>query len=212
LPEALGYDKLSLKKDSFIEEYGKIIQIAIKELRGCYNSLIDRIERRLIDGLGLESEEYAAYSEDIRNKLNNVKSYLLTDKQKEFLNHAVLRFDSRTEWYQSICYAAIDQPLEELKDEQEEQLVDELLYLFRECEKYYDISKIADRTNKDDKIFAFEMVSNKGDRIKNQTFVLTPKEEKKAKEMEKKISEILSGNSNTDICTLLYILQKKLGK
>ena len=53
-------------------------------------------------------------------------------------------FDNRNEWYQSICYTALEQPLERLRDEQEEKLIDSLLMLFHECEKYSDISKVAE--------------------------------------------------------------------
>ena len=44
LPEALGYDRNSLNGNEFIESYCVAIQRAVRELRYCYRSLIDRIE------------------------------------------------------------------------------------------------------------------------------------------------------------------------
>ena len=82
--------------------------------------------------------------EEIRKRLAHVKEYLMTDRLKEFYQHVMAEFDNRNEWYQSICYTALEQPLERLRDEQEEKLIDSLIMLFHECEKYSDISKMAE--------------------------------------------------------------------
>jgi hypothetical protein len=95
LPEALGYDDEKLKQEQFREEYGKTIQRAVKELRSCYTKLIDRLEERLVEGFGLESYEYNEYAMQIRNRLSDVKEYLMTDKQREFYRHAMTEYDNR---------------------------------------------------------------------------------------------------------------------
>ena len=209
MPEALGFDDEKLKQERFREEYGNTIQRAIKELRSCYSKLIDRLEERLVDGFGLESYEYNEYVEEIRNRLANVKAYLLTDKQREFYHHVMTEYDNRTLWYQSICYTILEQRLDTLKDEQEDKLADDLLYLFRECEKY---SSISEQVSEGDKTeaYSFDMVTNKGTSIRTQTYVLPEKDKQKADALEKKISELLSGDNNVDVCTLLSILNKKM--
>ena len=75
LPEALGFDQAKLKQDEFIQEYGNIIQRAIKELRSCYTQLIDRIEARLVEEFGLQSYDYGEYILEVRERLVNVKAY-----------------------------------------------------------------------------------------------------------------------------------------
>ncbi|MGN0032596.1 MAG: YhcG family protein [Candidatus Limimorpha sp.] len=206
LPEALGFTK-KLKENTDIEEYGNVIQKAIRELRSCYTQLIDRLEIRLIDGLGLESADYNEYVEEIRQRLANVKMHLLTTKQKEFYHHATTEYDNRTLWYQSICYPILDHKLESLRDDEEDKLADDLVYLFRECEKYADISK---KTLSDsDVAYSFDMVTNTGSNIRTQTYILSEKDKNKAIELEGKINDILLGDNNVDICTLLEILNKK---
>ena len=207
LPDALGFTK-KLKGNADIEEYGIVIQQAIRELRSCYSQLIDRLEIRLVDGLELSSADYNEYIEEIRQRLSNVKLHLLTDKQKEFYHHVMAEYDNRTLWYQSICYPILDHKLESLRDDEEDKLADDLVYLFRECEKYADISKktIADN----DVAYSFDMVSNTGATIRTQTYILPEKDKKRVSELEAKINEILSGNSNVDICTLLEVLNKKM--
>jgi DNA-binding PadR family transcriptional regulator len=173
--------------------------------------LIDRIESRLVEEFGLESYDYSEYITEVRSRLAHVKSYLLTDKQREFYHHVMTEYDNRTQWYQSICYTILEQRLDTLKDEQEDKLVDDLVYLFRECEKYADISQKVSDSEKNE-AYSFDMVTNKGTNVRTQTYVLPEKDKHKAEDLEKKISKLLSGDTNIDVCTLLSILNKKMKK
>ena len=105
----------------------------------------------------------------------------------------------------------MEQRLDNLKDEQEDKLVDDLVYLFRECEKYSDITQKTSGSDQNE-AFSFDMVTNKGTNIRTQTYILPEKDKSKADELEFKITKILSGDTNIDICTLLSILNKKLNK
>jgi hypothetical protein len=209
LPEALGFTQEKLKKEEFINEYGNIIQRAIRELRSCYTKLIDRIESRLVEEFGLQSYDYSEYVVEIRERLKYVKSYLLTDKQREFYHHVMTEYDNRTQWFQSICYTILEQRLDTLKDEQEDKLADDLVFLFRECEKYSDISQKLGDSEKNE-AYSFDMVTNKGTNVRTQTYVLPEKDKSKADGLEEKISKLLSGDTNIDICVLLSILNKKM--
>ena len=211
LPEALGFTREILKQEVFINEYGRIIQRAIKELRSCYSRLIDRIEERLVDEFGLQSYDYSEYVVEVRERLSNVKAYLLTDKQREFYHHVMTEYDNRTLWYQSICYTILEQRLDMLRDEQEDKLLDDLIYLFRECEKYSDISKKAGESERND-AYSFDLVTNKGTNVRTQTYVLPEKDKTKVDDLEKKIIKMLSGDTNIDVCTLLSILNKKMNR
>ena len=209
LPEALGFNQEKLKQEEFIHEYGIIIQRAIRELRSCYTGLIDRIEQRLVDGFGLQSYDYNDYIVEIRERLAHVKTYLLTDKQREFYHHVMTEYDNRTQWYQSICYTILEQRLNALRDEQEDKLTDDLVYLFRECEKYSSISQKLTDSDKSD-AYSFDMVTNKGTNVRTQTYILPEKDKRKSNELEKQINSLLSGDDNIDVCTLLAILNKKI--
>lgn len=211
LPEALGFNQEKLKQEEFVREYGNIIQRAIRELRTCYTGLIDRIEERLIDDFDLQSGDYNEYVVEIRNHLAHVKTYLLTDKQREFYHHVMTEYDNRNQWYQSICYTILEQRLETLRDEQEEKLVDDLIYMFRTCEKYSSISQKTDDLNKND-AYSFDMVTNRGTNIRTQTYILPEKDKQQVADLEAQINGLLSGDTNLDVCTLLSILNKKMNK
>ena len=206
LPQALGF-----KDTQDFDTYGETLQNAIRELRMCYTNLIDRIEKRLIEELGLQHTDYQDYVVEIQSRLANVKTHLLTRKQEEFYNHAILKFDDRTLWYQAICYPVLEHDLEEMQDSEEEKMLDELVFLFRECEQCAEVSKAADN-DKTVEAFSFGMATNKGTNLRTQTYVLRKQDKKRATELEKIINDNLSGDGNLDICILLKILEKKMKK
>ena len=209
LPSALGFDQEKLKQENAISEYGAILQRAIRELRSCYTELIDRLETRLVEDWGLDSYDYNEYVKEIRQRLSNVKECLLTEKQREFYHHVMTEYDNRTLWYQSICYTILEQRLDTIRDEQEDKLAEDLVYLFRECEKYSSIGGLIndDTTNE---AYSFDMVTNKGTNLRARTYILPKKDKKRSLELEKEIEKILSGENNVDICTLLAVLDKKM--
>lgn len=208
LPEALGFSINSIKKGEGMEEYGRVIQRAIRELRSCYSQLIDRIEERIVDELNLESSDYNEYVLELRKRLGNVKVFLLNTQQKDFYNRVMTEYDNRILWYQSICYPILEHKLEAMRDEEEEKLLDDIVFLFRACEKYSDISKKSESDTDD--AYSFDLVTNQGTSLRTQTFILPEKEKKRVDELEKKIIGILQGESDIEICALLSILNKKL--
>lgn len=185
LPEALGYDDDKLRDENAVQDYCYVIQRAVRELRGCYNLLIDRIEGNLIESLGLESGEYAEYIQEIHKRLSKVKPHLLNPRQKEFYQHAMAQFDNRTEWYQSVCFAVLGSPLDRMTDDQEPKLHDDIVFLFKECEQKAVLSE-------------------------SLNYKIDEKEKARSQELESKINNILSGDNNLDVYTLMRILQKKL--
>ena len=211
LPEALGFDKNQLKQEEFINQYGDIVQRAIRELRTCYTQLIDRIEQCVVEGLRLDSYDYNEYILEIRKRLANIKTHLLTDKQREFYQHATTEYDNRIQWYQSICYTILEQRLDTMRDEQEEKLTEDLVYMFRECEKYADISKVLDENDKSD-AYSIDMVTNRGTNVRTMTYKLPEKDKAASAKLEKEIGKLLKGDDNMVVCTLLSILNKKLTK
>lgn len=185
LPAALGYDDEKLHNEKSVQEYCNVIQRAVRELRSCYNQLIDRVEENLVDKLGLSSGEYSEYIVEIRQRLAKVKPHLLTSRQKQFYQHVMAQFENRNEWYQSVCYAVLDAPLERLRDDREPQLHDNLVFLFKECEQKAVLSE-------------------------SLNYKIDETEESRSEELENKLNELLSGDTNLDVYTLMRMLQKRI--
>lgn len=187
LPMALGYDEEKRCDPQEVGKYFSAIQRAVRELRACYGMLIDRIEEHLVLSLGLSSGEYVEYVAELQQRIGKAKQHRLTPRQKEFFQHAMTCFDNRVEWYQSICYAVLDSPLERMRDEQEQKLLDDLVFLFRECEKEAVLSE-------------------------SLNYQIDEGEEEKSLALEEKITAMLSGDENLDVFTLVRILQKRINK
>ena len=185
LPEALGYGQGALRNENGISNYCQALKKALDELRSCYGALIDRIERQLIERLGLRSGDYSDYIIEIRQRLARVKEHLLTEQQRNFYKHAIAEFDDRQQWYQSICYAAIGQPLDHLRDEQEDILLDNLIFLFRECEQYSTVSEAME-------------------------YRVTEEERDRSHNLEAQIEALLSADRNLNIYALMNVLRKKM--
>ena len=90
-------------------------------------------------------------------------------------------------------------------------MADDLIYLFRTCEKYSSISQKTDDLDKND-AYSFDMVTNRGTDVRTQTYILPEKDKSKADDLEQKINKLLSGDNNIDVCALLSILNKKMSK
>lgn len=209
LPATFGFKNDSLaKNEEFLIQYQDLIKDAIRELRLCYSNLIKRIEDNLIEILGLKSNNFSEYKIEIDNRFKGVKSNILSSKQKSFLNRLLMVQSDKTLWYESICYVVIDKPLVSIKDNEINFLIETLRHLLITLTKFVDISN-AVKINSNSEIYNFELVSTKGT-IKPQSYILPESQKKKTDELESKIVEILSGDINLDICTLLRILKNKI--
>lgn len=211
LPNVFGYNSIALlNNDIFITQYQDLIKGAIRELRSCYHNLIDRIEDSILETIGLGPAPYSDYKKDIEKRFKSIKPYLLSTKQRNFLSRLLFSMSDKTAWYESICYVVIDKPLTELKDNEEELLIDSIRHLLNILTKFVNISAIT-RANEHDEIYNIELVSTQGV-IKPQSFVLPQNQRDKTLELELIIDKILSGDDNLDICTLLRVINRKIGK
>lgn len=207
LPDALG-----LKSEDLLhgDELTQRVKSAMNELRTCYDALISRVESNVLAALDLP-KEFQAYKEEIETRYSTVKAGLLTQKSKVFLERILAPSASAKEFWEKVCNAVIDKRLEQLKDKEEERMVDDLQFMFRELDRYVDISQLDDfMTN--DEAYSFELASTKGASHKQQTFRLSGGQVAQASSIEQKILSQLSGDENLDVCVLLRLLNEKLGK
>ena len=111
-------------------------------------------------------------------------------------------------FYQSLAFIMLDKQLENILDEEEIYLIDNLVHSFKELEKYIDISNKG--YNSDDNFIRVELISNKG-AIAPHIVHLDDHKSIKAKNIEDKINELLSGDNDIDSFALLSILTKRFG-
>ena len=208
MPRALGFKDAEIAhNDEVLRRYVELLQKAIRDLRMCYSNLINRLERVLVEELGLKSKEYVSYKVELEQRYSAIKTYLLTERQKTFLTRVLAQNTDRVTWYQSLAYVVLDKQLENLMDEEEAYLIDNLVHSFKELLKYAELSNKG--LTSDDNFFRFEMIANDG--VSTQQIVqLSTAKAKQAQALEAKISKLLSGDSDVDAYALLSIIKKKL--
>lgn len=207
LPHALGFKDIDIiNNDEVLKTYVDLLQNAIRDLRSCYAELINRIEKALISSLNLKSNEFSSYKIELENRYSCIKTYLLTDKQKTILTRITSNAIDKKNWYQSLAYVILDKQLENILDEEESYLIDNLIYSFKELEKYIDISNKGFESNDD--FIRVELISNQGS-ISPQIIHLNEQKSDKATKLENKINKLLSGDNEIDAYALLNILKKK---
>lgn len=206
LPAALGYRDLN--SDSFVSQYLQLIRTAVRDLNTCYDFLIDRIEHKVKEYIGLTTD-FDEYKPLLTKRYSTVNGNLLTPKSKSFLERILVPSDNRKEFYEKITIVVNDKRLEETKDNEESLLVNRLLHLFSELERASSIS--TDVALEDgDEAFNFELATASGDFSEAKTFRLPSTKKIKANQMMEKLSESMSGDRDLDICVLLKLLNEKL--
>ena len=205
LPAALGYKDLN--SDEFIQQYLNLIRQAVRELNTCYDNLIDRIEEKIVEHLGLPSD-YIEYKEIIEERYRTIDSRILTPKTRSFLARVLAPSESKREFIEKLAIVINDKRLDETKDSEEAMLVHQMLHVLSELERY---SAIGGSTSNDDsEAFSFELASNKGDFSKSQTYRLPKNKVKEANETASKIESLLTDDDELNICILLKLLNGKV--
>lgn len=208
LPRALGFKESKLaENEEALKRYVELIQTAIRDLRSCYIGLIDRLERAITESLNLKSSDFTIYQKELISKYESIKVHLLTTKQKAFLNRVTSVASDRKSWFESICYVVLDKKLDTLLDEEEEYLIDNLIFSFKGLLKYVEVSKLSIAEN--EQFFRFELISKEGE-LQPQVVTLNTQKESKAIELENKINSLLSGDNDVELYALLNILKKKI--
>ena len=206
LPAALGYRDLN--SDSFVAQYLQLIRTAVRDLNTCYDFLIDRIEVKVKEHIGLTSD-FEDYKSLLSERYSTVNGSVLTPKSKSFLERILAPSENRKEFYEKIAIVVNDKRLDETKDNEEALLVNSLLHLFSELERASSLS--TDVTLEDgDEAFNFELATAGGDFSEAKTFRLPSTKRAKADKMIEKLSESMSGDRDLDICVLLKLLNEKL--
>lgn len=206
LPESLGLNG-ALKDnpkacDSFLEQ----LRTSVHELVICYDAFIERIEANVVDALGM-SGDFIDYKVELKERYSHVKRSLLPPKTLSFLQRVLSPAGTKKEFYEKIGSLIFDKSLVNVTDGEEDYLIDNILYLFRELDSYVEMSVVDETKNE---VFHFEMVSSGGNNVKRKTVVLSKRQATQTASLGNKIEKILTGNQEVDTAALLQLLSKKM--
>lgn len=207
LPESLGYRGDALD-DDFIQDYLDKIRSAVRELNACYPELIKRIEDRLIEKLGLPAD-YESYKAVLAARYARVKKHLLTQKARSFLDRVLAPAENNKEFIERISSVVLDKQLYKLRDKEEEALLDNIIFLFYELDRYVGISEVAE-SDSDDTLYSFGLLNTNGVNEQQKTYRLPKPKRAEVQKRKAELEKLLSGDSNLDVCILLEMLADKI--
>ena len=82
--------------------------------------MIDRIEKRLLEGFGYTELAFPDYRVEIKKRFASLKEHLLLPHIKGFYTRLLSEFGDKEAWISSIVQAVVHKRLIELQDEEEE--------------------------------------------------------------------------------------------
>ena len=205
LPEVFGYKDLN--HEEFLDQYLILIKRACQELNSCYDNYINRIEQAVGNHLGIPAE-YDEYKPLLDSRYRNINKAILTAKTKSFLDRLLAPSANKTEFYAKIGLVVFDRRIENIKDSEEALFINNLLHLFSELEHYTALSDVA--LSSTDDAYNIDFVSTLGASVSKKTFRLPQSKKSNAEAMAKKVSDLLSGDNEMDVCVLLKLLNDRI--
>ena len=209
IPRAFGFKESDLSSSKeILDNYLDLIRSAIRELNMCYDRLIQRIEQHIISSLALP-RKYEEYKQVIETRYKDVKKHLLPPKCRVLLERILAPSASSKEFIEKISNAVTDKRLNQIKDNEEERLIEDLLYLFGELDQFVSISSF---DTENGEVYNINVASNTASERISRTIILPEAEKPKVERIMTSIQELLTGDANIDSCILMKLLNNRMKK
>lgn len=198
-----------LKSDKSLEEYVNKLRYCIKELRSCFDELVNRVERYIIEEV-LQRKDlgFQSYKAQLMQRYLKLKEHMLLPQQTNLLIRLNSPLDDRNSWINSICQVILGKRLESINDIEEEILKEKIKTSFYELDNLVSIADIHEE-RVDQEVFKIQLTSfEKG--MREET-ILIPKEV--TQETQNKLEELtkaFGSNKKMNLYLLMNLLKKQL--
>lgn len=210
-PNALGYSIVQLSKDEKqLENYIEKLRHGIREIRTCYDELINRFEQFLLNNIVGENIYFSNYQEKLQKRFNKLRTHLLLPEQKVFFQRVMSPIDDRESWLNSIGQAALGKPLEQITDEEENKLYQNI------HEKIYELDNLSELSEADidfdkEEVYKLELTDFiKG--LQKSVIRMPKRKQEKISMLENEIKSKLSHDKQQNILILVKLLQEQMDK
>ena len=205
LPDALGFKEVVISQNpEAVESFVSVLHNAIRDLRSCYEEYVKSIESKILKILKIKEQDFAVYKPIIDNRYKSVKAELMPTDMKNFHARLIGKFDNRTTWVESVCYAVLNKPLEKIKDTEKAFLLSSLQDKLFQLDDYVEMHKSANEN-----IVRLHITQNKDNAITKQV-VLSQESIGEVDLLEKKIEDILTADNTVNMAALINIIKKKV--
>lgn len=205
LPDALGFKDVVISQNpEAIDSFVTVLQNAIRDLRSCYDEYVKSIESKILKTLKINETDFSKYKPIIDCRYKSVKTELMPNDMKNFHARLVGKFDNRTTWVESVCYAVLNKPLEKIKDSEKAFLLTSLQDKLFQLDDYVEMHK-----SNNEEIVRLHITQNKENALTKQ--VVVPQNSiEEVKRLEKQIEDLLTTDNTVNIAALINLIKKKV--
>ncbi len=208
-PKSLNFNiNLSKNSQTEIETYVNQLQEGIREIRTCYDELVNRLELFIINELLGETIRFPEYKDRLQTRYKKIKKHLLLPHQKVFIQRLFSELDDRTAWLNSMAHACLNKSLETITDEEEKVLYDKFKDIVYELDNLTEINS-SDIDVEKEEVFKLEITSFV-EGIKKNLIRLPKNKTKEISKLSSDLSSKLTGDRQINIATLTKLLQEQL--
>lgn len=208
-PKAMGYNISELNKNPrLLKEYSDSFQASIKEIRTCYDELVDRVEDFIIQDVTGKKGKFPGYRTYLQERYSQLKKYLLLPHQKSFYQRLYSEGNDKIAWLNSITQACLGKPMELINDTEEQILREKLRDIFHELDNLTEISTSG--FDIDQEIaFKFEITSFV-EGLKKNLIRLPKSKTKQLIQLQSVVKAKLTDDRQVNIATLAKMLEELL--
>lgn len=208
-PRALGVNVAQLQKNrEELESYVGQLEGSIREIRTCYDELVNRTEAFLLDEIIGEKSAFPHYKTSFQKRFGKLKKHLLLPYQKVFYQRVMSELDDRKSWLNSVVQAAIGKPLDTISDEEEKILYEKLKDIVHELDNLCEISKSGFDETKEI-VFRLEVTSFV-EGLKKNLVRLPKNKNRELLQLHGAVKSRLSDDKQLNIATLAKLLEELL--
>lgn len=210
-PAALGFSDIVQGSidDGVAARFVQQLQDAIRELRNCYDKLVDRIEEYLLDIVGVVGGQFPDYRENIKARYQTLRPAEMLPRQRTLLLRLTSELDDRDAWLNSVVQVVAGRDIRRLRDDDEEVVYAKLRTALQELDNLSEIDKLkADLENELPPVAVEITTAQQGSR--RLVHRLTRQKESAVSDLEAKLRQSLTDDELVNASALIRLLQGML--
>ncbi len=208
-PNALNFKIQQIQSSSeILQFFSTKLQDSIREIRNCYDELINRIEDFIKSDIVGEDMAFEEYKLNLQGRYKKLRRHLLLPNQKIFIQRLDSQIDDKKAWLNSIVQALIGKTLDNSTDEDEILIYDKFKSMILELDSLTSLSKSDFNEDKED---VYDLQINTFFKGISKKMVRLPKEKKEeVSKIQKELENVLSKDSSLNIAALTNLLKEML--
>ena len=207
-PTALGFSisQIQLSNEQ-LQQYIIKLQSAIKELRNCFDELVNRTEQVVSDIIG-EEISFEKYKESLQIRFKDLRRHLLLPTQKVFVQRLDSKIDDKKAWLNSLVQALVERTLDKINDEDEILIYDKFKSMILNLDSLTILST-SDFAEEKEEVFDLQINSFAGGMI-NKLVRLPKNKQKQIQSIQTALRKDLSNDPSLNIAALTNLLKEYL--